>query len=485
MQQNNLHNTPNPASQPAPDNAYAQFFQQLVQQQQLFMQQQQQQLMHQQQDFFRNIMSSIHVQVSPNPEIILDSLANNIKEFRYSPEDNITFAAWYARYNDLFEKDAARLDEEAKVRLLMRKMGTAEHERYISFILPKAPKDFPFTTTVTKLKSLFGAAESIVSKRYRCLQISKQPSEDYVTYACRMNKTCVVFELSKLTEEQFKCLMFVCGLKSEGDSEVRTRLLSKIEERSDVTLEHLSEDCQRLLCLKRGTAMIESVPSSSVQYINRKQQFPNRSSRLPARNNTNKIKNLPAIPCWCCGGMHFVRDCLHKNHKCNDCDTIGHREGYCSSAKRSPKATHHKIRPSERFKTKTVSLSVNAVNSKRYYVQSHLNGFKVQLQLDTGSDISIVSKQTWEKIGKPPTSPAKEKAATATGDPLQLLFKFDCDVSINNNHCRGQFYVVENPIHLLGIDLLDAFSLWTVPISAYSNKVVSLANPPNSDVSLV
>ena len=85
---------------------------------------QQQEFMRQQQEMFRQAMAFIHVQVPPNPEIILDSLANNIKEFRFDPEANITFAGWYARYDDLFLKDAMRLDDEAKVRLLLRKLGT-------------------------------------------------------------------------------------------------------------------------------------------------------------------------------------------------------------------------------------------------------------------------------------------------------------------------------------------------------------------------
>ncbi|XP_058811156.1 uncharacterized protein LOC131676045 [Topomyia yanbarensis] len=263
-------------------------FQQLMQQQQVFMQQQQQQLMQQQQDFFRSVISSI---------------TNNIKEFRYDPDGNITFAAWYGRYDDLFEQDAARLDDEAKVRLLMRKLGSSEHESYVSYILPKLPKDYKFTDTVEKLKILFGAAESVISKRYRCLQVTKQPTDDYVTYACRINKTCVEFELSKLTEEQIKCLMFVCGLKSEGDSEIRTRLLSKIEERDDITLDHLSEDCQRLLCLKRDTAMIESSASlSSVNFIKRKQQF-SKHQQKPPMETAGPDKNIPSTPCWFCGGI--------------------------------------------------------------------------------------------------------------------------------------------------------------------------------------
>ncbi|XP_058837817.1 uncharacterized protein K02A2.6-like [Topomyia yanbarensis] len=429
-----------------------QLFQQLMQQQQVFMQQQQQ-----------------HIQVPPNPEMILDSLANNIKEFRYDPDGNITFAAWYGRYDDLFEQDAARLDDEAKVLLLMRKLGSSEHERYVSYILPKLPKDYKFTDTVEKLKILFGAAESVISKRYRCLQVTKQPTDDYVTYACRINKTCVEFELSKLTEEQFKCLMFVCGLKSEGDSEIRPRLLSKIEERDNITLDHLSEDCQRLLCLKRDTAMIESSASpSSVNFIKRK-QF-SKHQQKPPMETAGPDKNIPSTPCWFCGGMHFVRDCTHRSHKCKDCGIVGHREVYCSTAKRTSKASRNKKHPGS-YATKSVSLVINTVDKRRRFVTVMLNGVNVRLQLDTGSDISIISKRLWEKIGKPPTVPANEQAATASGDRLQFLFNFSCDISFNDKQHTCQFYVVEKPLYLLGIDLMDAFDLWSLPISTYCNNV--------------
>lgn len=92
--------------------------------------------------------------------------------------------------------------------------------------MPIASKDFALEETVVKLKNLFGAAEFVINKRYRCLQIAKGPTEDYISYACRVNKCCVEFVLKKLTVEEFKCLVFVRGLKSETDSDVRTRLIT-------------------------------------------------------------------------------------------------------------------------------------------------------------------------------------------------------------------------------------------------------------------
>nr|XP_029718007.1 uncharacterized protein LOC109431760 [Aedes albopictus] len=107
------------------------------------------------------------------------------------------------------------------------------------------------------------------------------------------------------------------------------------------------------------------------------------------------------------------------------------------------------------------------------FVQARINGVDVRLQLDTGSDISIVSKQTWEKIAKPPKLPATERAATASGDPLQLLFKFESAITINGEQRQAQFYVVDKSLHLAGIDLLDTFGLWSVPISTYCNNITS------------
>ncbi|XP_062554416.1 uncharacterized protein K02A2.6-like [Armigeres subalbatus] len=89
-------------------------------------------------------------------------------------------AYWYL--DDVMVEDVVHLDDEAKVRLLLRKLGPSEHERYTSYILPKSPNEITFDDTVNKLKSLFGTPgpESVISKPYRCLQVTKQVTEDYM-----------------------------------------------------------------------------------------------------------------------------------------------------------------------------------------------------------------------------------------------------------------------------------------------------------------
>ncbi|XP_058817783.1 uncharacterized protein K02A2.6-like [Topomyia yanbarensis] len=425
-----------------------------------------QQLQQQQQVFFQTMLSSMSQQPTSNPEQILDSLASNIQEFRYEPDANVTFAGWYVRYEDLFAKDAVRLDDEAKVRLLLRKIGPLEHERYTSYILPKLPKDVNFAETVSKLKSLYGTSESVLSRRYRCLQVAKHATEDFKTYACRVNKLCVEFELGKLTEEQFKCLVFVCGLKAENDAEVRTRLLSRIEERADVTLEQISDECQRLLSIKHDTAMIEAGPNSAaVQALKSKQYVGKRAFRYERRSpvfgsssRPSRITGTgPGSPCWNCGSMHYSKDCPFKNHQCRDCKQVGHKDGYCTSAKKAKSpGTSNKCNPSRRMETKSVV--VKNVRKRRRFVEVLVNNRKISLQLDTASDISIISEKTWCQIGRPTSSLVTIEASTASGKPLKLEFQCTCEISINGEKRQARFYVVKQHLNLIGLDLIDQFN---------------------------
>lgn len=351
----------------------------------------------------------LNSQTTLSSELILDSLSTNITEFVYDVDKGHSFNAWFSWYADLFEKDAEKLDDSAKVRLLLRKLNPAAHERYTSFILPKLSKDFSFDETVAKLKTIFGSAVSTFNRRYQCLQTIKEESEDYITYSCRVNKACVDFKLQELKEEQFKSLIFVCGLKSQKDADIRMRLLSKINETQDITLEKIVEECTSLMNLKRDTSLIESSIITPVATSQAVRKNDSQSYYRTAGKHGEKRSATPKTPCWSCGGMHFSNLCEYKQHKCNDCGRTGHKEGYCAcfSAKLP-------VKPQQQRTSNIVT--VNALNRGRRYVETIINGVPVMLQLDSGSDITIISQQNWKNIGTPSTAPPDCQVKTASGD---------------------------------------------------------------------
>nr|XP_049464977.1 uncharacterized protein K02A2.6-like [Anopheles coluzzii] len=448
----------------------AQQQQQMTQQQQLFSQLMQQR--EQQQPTPVTHYSELQPSAKPsNPELILEALAGNITEFHHDAEANITFESWYARYDDLFSQDASRLDDAAKVRLLGRKLGAGEYARFTNFILPRAPRDLSFSEMVEKLTVLFGKMESTLSKRYKCLSITKSRSEDLLSFTGRVNRACVDFEFASMTEEQFKCLVLVCGLKDECDRDIRVRLLASMEERTDATLAQLAEDCHRLARVKADSAMIATDTSERVHAVHaggdkqRYQKNDERNSKPFDRSTGSKPRN----PCWLCGALHWSRECTYKAHKCRDCGRIGHREGHCASSHR--RTRHKKFHQRPFVATRVVRVNVCSVQQHRKFVTIQIENKSARLQLDTGSDISVISQRMWKQLGKPYLTPVTVRAKAASGDVLRLEGEFIANVSIANRTKRATIRVSKMELALLGADMVNLFALGTIPMDNFCNNI--------------
>ncbi|BHF62424.1 hypothetical protein SprV_0200540600 [Sparganum proliferum] len=117
----------------------------------------------------------------------VDHIAGSITEFLYDPQAHIIFDSCYKRYEDLFSVDQAAQEDAWKVRLLVRKLGPTEHERYANFILPKNPGEVTFKDTVQMLSQIFGEQSSLFNTRFQCLQLCKRDSDDFITYAGIVN----------------------------------------------------------------------------------------------------------------------------------------------------------------------------------------------------------------------------------------------------------------------------------------------------------
>ena len=110
---------------------------------------------------------------------------------------------------------------------------------------------------VRTLTQSFGEQSSLLNTRYQCLQFYKRNSDDFITYAGIVKRECSCSQLNSLTEDQLKCLIFICGLQSPKDADIRIRLLTKIQQDPKTTLQVLAEECQNVLNLKHDAAMIQ------------------------------------------------------------------------------------------------------------------------------------------------------------------------------------------------------------------------------------
>lgn len=416
-------------------------------------------------------------------EFLIESLSKNISEFDYNEEEGLTFELWFRRYEVTFSRDATNLDDAAKVRLLLRSLNPVVHGKYLNYLLPKAPKEYNFEETVKRLKDLFGRRNSIFNIRYKCFQSTKSETTDFISYMGQVNKACEEFDLNKLTLDQFKCLIFVSGLKSSSDADIRTRILNKLDldTENKLDLQKLLEECLRIINLKRDTKMIENSQNpnqlevSSLNKISYKQNATQSSQGKSKGKKVEQNKSkTPYCPCYLCGEIHWVADCPFKTHKCTIYNDIGHKNGYCAFAKCRKFNRRRSFESNKNSKVSTISIKkIESSSKRRTFVTCQVNNKDIKLQFDTGADISLISKQNFEKLGLR-LNPTSLNATVANGSSLNLIGEFTANFTFKNKTILRKCYVSNKHLNIFGSDLIDAFDLWDKPINEVCTRVLAI-----------
>ncbi|XP_059222312.1 uncharacterized protein K02A2.6-like [Stomoxys calcitrans] len=398
---------------------------------------------------------------------VMDMLSKCIKEFVYNPEANQTFENWYARYDHLFGEDANKLADAEKVKLVLRKLEPEVFDKYADYLLPKVPRDLNFETTVSTLKTLFGRRESLFSSRVACMQFTKTTQMDFFTYGAMVNRNCDNFEFGKLTENQFKCLMFLRGLQAPEDADVRARLLHFLEGNTEdtVTIDKMVSEVNRMLSLRKDAAVVEQNVVHAVKRNHKQHKVKQQSSAAPSEK--------PRRPCWQCGEMHFAKNCSYSKHLCEQCGIVGHKEGYCSCFAATSKQRSEKKSKKKQYSKAQVSVTaVRNVAANRKHVSVKINGVKQRLQFDTGADITIISRRMWMQINKPTLLKPAHIARDASDHVLNLLGQCEVEFEFKGKSIKATIFVTpNNKLNVMGTDLMDKLGIWSLPIDTICNTI--------------
>ena len=134
----------------------------------------------------------------------------------------------------------------------------------------------------------------------------------------------------------------------------------------------------------------------------------------------------------------------------------------------------HKYRQSQ-----VTKVSVNAA-SHRKFVTVHINGHQRRLQLDTASDVTIISRSLWQSIGKPTLERVHHKVTSACGGTLNFKGRLSCCVSFNGKSAAATCFVADTDINLLGLDWIQLLELSDLPIRTICNQIQMSKQTPAS-----
>ncbi|BHF71557.1 hypothetical protein SprV_0401461600 [Sparganum proliferum] len=398
----------------------------------------------------------------------VDHIAGSITEFLYDPHAHITFDTWHKRYRTcslsiwLPRTMHGRFDFyfANSVRLNTSVMPTSSS--------PRIPKKSLSRTWFRRCR------------RFLCLQLRKRDSDDFITYAGIVNRECGRFQLSSLTEDQFKCFIFICNLQSPKHADIRTRLLSRLQQNNSITLRELAAEGQTLINRKHDSAMIQDPASSfSVHTVTSTKSHP-----VTRPKQVSKARSPPS-PCQHCGACHFHRDCAFRQHPCQSCNPTGHGDGFCKSipasgSKPAPatSSSRRRFRPKRKSKPYSVgnSLSLLAAfqlnaSRRRKFTDVLLNDHAARLQLDTASDITIISERLQQSLSSPTMQQTSQSATSACGGLVQLIGQMQCCVSFRGTSITAICNITKSDLNLLGLDLIEQLGLADMPLRVVCSQV--------------
>nr|CDJ84927.1 Unknown [Haemonchus contortus] len=371
---------------------------------------------------------------------VMAALSNRIEKFIFDPDADMSFAKWFSRYKEVFSEDAKQLSENNKVRLLCEKLDSVTFDKYQRHILPKDVSQIGFDETVEVLKQLFDYKTSLFTTRYQCLKLEKSDAEDYLTYTGRVNEFCEKAKIHELDSDGIKCLLWIFGLKSQQEAEIRQRLIAILDREHkagrSVSLHELHKECENFLSLRRDSEIVAGYTKTVEAAI---------------------VEKRNEIECFNCEGNHYARQCKSKPWFCKKCRKTGHKEKFCDILrqkkpvvrdettkkvwKRNREAKGGRKAPRREVRTVEIANAAIEADCPRMYIDAVVNNCDVRFLLDTGSDITLLNENTWKMMGSPVLERTNIVVKNASGENMKIYGKLKCQIKMKGVETKGYAYV--------------------------------------------
>ncbi|EYC03331.1 hypothetical protein Y032_0094g2696 [Ancylostoma ceylanicum] len=226
--------------------------------------------------------------------------------------------------------------------------------------------------------------------------LKRYEGQDFTDYETLVKTKCTDAKLDTIDFDGLQCLFHVAGLQGADFAECRTRLLRKLDQSEKITLKDLTAECQFIKFHEEDSRMLEV--DLSVDAVQHRKNF---------NRNREKFKQ--------------------QQRKKYEPDAFEFRsDGKDSMQQRGP--TSHSRR------NRQIRRVVAALKKDDHpHLDVTINGHPIQLLLDTGAGVTIVSESKWKLLGKPLRQKIHDTGFAANGTPLKIRGCFDADFAVNNS----------------------------------------------------
>ena len=394
------------------------------------------------------------VQASSSRPFSIDAVEARIQEFEYDPEEDKTFENWWLRHQEIFEVDFEDWEDSRKVRMLLRHVHPKVEKNYSDSIAPKRPTEKTLKEVVDALTKMYGDPRTVFERRRAMLELkmSKENIDDIRTFAAKVNRAVQIADFSGITLDQMKCLVFLQGVDLPRYADVHLQMLMEVKKKdASCTLDNLIDVYNNSVQLRRESKAVTDEHKRVCAVKADPENVPRK--RSPERQGLGS-KYGKQLACYRCGNpSHRAEKCPYADKKCFKCGEVGHTKAVC--------------RGEEKPAVKWIgAVTVGESRNELFEKTIEFRGVPVKVMLDTGSEASLISTETWERLGRPRLTTMDCDFKCVDGSELKSLGKYRTKLAYGGLCTYANVYVIEEKLNLLclkHIEKLDLMSLRVDP----------------------
>ena len=293
------------------------------------------------------------------------------------------------------------IEDEAKRRaILLNGVGASTYRLIKTLALPGRPKDLTVEEIVKRVKVHFNPKPSPIIKRFEFNTRCQKEGEKVATFVAALRKIAEHCEYGDVLNDMLRDRI-VCGILNKR---VQRRLLQEVDltyaKALDIAqaAETADTDSKRLQDHKETSTKDVTDTQEERKPINRVHNPPKKSQQ-PAQQKSE---------CYRCGGKHPPARCKYKDFDCHFCKKKGHLASVCRKKKKEkgepskeqanrvadegPSSSEDDSEPEYRM------YHIGNGSTKPLVVNVCLNGKDLEMELDTGASVSLMSEEKFRHI---------------------------------------------------------------------------------------
>lgn len=333
---------------------------------------------------------------------------------------------------------ANKVKDDQKAMILLSSIGSPTFTKLSDLLCPDSPLTKTYAEITEALLRHCEPRRVEVAERYAFYERRQQAGETIADYDAAKRKLATHCGFGAFLTHALRDA-FVFGLREQ---KLRQQLLG-IDDLTYAKALDLAQASETAARKSKEMQAGSTGPTVAVQRLNRQPSTPRQRSRQPT--TTPRIDQ-----CYRCGGKHKAAECKFKDAICHYCKKPGHLARVCRSKARQgkqPRTSEQKTNCLTTDDDDSVAdiYHVEEKNKPPYVVNLSLNDAPLQMELDTGAALSLISESTYKKLWKvpPKLKPTTTRLRTYSGHPLTVLGTIQVKVNYEKQQVVESLLVVK------------------------------------------